>query len=282
VCLDPNRDYEPAYQRLSSWINDFNRDLYVIYARYLDRPSEPYQQPAESSAHLAMTLPRATTIVTEDPPCPYQHIAELPLCPATTPNMTVIDLNEITSRALFTRMTQPPQGVTALAESGASHILLQASAAHILRNVEYSHNGPPFAVLKAANHSVLTAIGRGVLCIFNLDIMAYIFPDRDLTNNLLRLVPFANLGCTGEFKPQSFHIFKGTEHTAILSGTRDNPTSLWRVSLHREMSPTSDSIPPPCQDTGLYVEANAVSIQDNTTYVRFVHACLGYPAPSTF
>jgi hypothetical protein len=31
--LDPNRDYEPAYQRLSSHINDFNRALYVIYAQ---------------------------------------------------------------------------------------------------------------------------------------------------------------------------------------------------------------------------------------------------------
>jgi hypothetical protein len=112
--------------------------------------------------------------------------------------------------------------------------------------------------------------------------MAYIFPDRDLTNNLLGLVPFANLGCTGVFKPKTFHIFKANNHTAILSGTRDKPTSLWRVSLQHETGPVSDAIPPPYQDKGLYVEANAVNIQDNATYVCFVHACLGYPAPSTF
>ena len=280
--LDPNRDYEPAYQRLSAHINDLNRALYAIYAQYLDRPSKPYQQPEESSAHLALMPPHETTTVPEDPPCPYQHIAEFPLCPATTPTMATIHLHENTSRALFTRMTQQTQGVTALADSGASHVLLQASAVHILRNVEYSHDGPPFAILKAANHGVLTAIGRGVLSISGLDIMAYIFPDRDLTNNLLGLVPFANLGCTGVFKPKAFHIFKANDHTAILSGTRDVLTSLWRVSLQRETGPISDSIPPPHQDTGLYVEANAVSIQDNATYVRFVHACLGYPAPSTF
>ena len=68
--LDPNRDYEPAYQRLSSHIKDLNRALYVIYAQFLDRPSKPYQQPEESSAHLALTLPRQTTTVPEDPPCP--------------------------------------------------------------------------------------------------------------------------------------------------------------------------------------------------------------------
>ena len=126
------------------------------------------------------------------------------MCPTTTPTITTIVLQEATSRALFTHMKHQPQEVTALADSGASHVLLQASAVHVLRNVEYSHNGPPFAILKAANHGVLTAIGRGVLSIAGLDIMAYVFPDRDLTNNLLGLVPFANLGCTGVFKPKAF------------------------------------------------------------------------------
>ena len=97
--LDPNRDYEPAYQRLSSHINDLNRALYVIYAQYLDRPSKPYQQPEESSAHLALMLPHETTTVPEDPPCPYQHIAELPLCPTTTPTR---------QRSTFTK---PPPGL---------------------------------------------------------------------------------------------------------------------------------------------------------------------------
>jgi hypothetical protein len=43
-----------------------------------------------------------------------------------------------------------------------------------------------------------------------------------------------------------------------------------------------EMIPPPIQASGIYVEANAVTLQDNATYVRFVHACLGYPTPTTF
>jgi hypothetical protein len=47
---------------------------------------------------------------------------------------------------------------------------------------------------------------------------------------------------------------------------------------------TSDRIPPqfPTTRQGLYIEANFVSQQDTASYVRFVHAALGYPAPSTF
>ena len=33
---------------------------------------------------------------------------------------------------------------------------------------------------------------------------------------------------------------------------------------------------------GSYIEANHVAQHDNTSYVRFIHACMGYPAPSTF
>ena len=109
---------------------------------------------------------------------------------------------------------------------------------HMYSKIEYSRkNETPFAILKAANHGVLTAIGRGmrgILSVSNLDVMAYVFPDRDLANNLLGFLPFANLGCIGIFKPTSFHIFKGNTRTTILSGTRDNPSSLWTVPLYRD------------------------------------------------
>ncbi len=46
----------------------------------------------------------------------------------------------------------------------------------------------------------------------------------------------------------------------------------------------SDGIPPPSSalDKGIYIEANNVNLNDNASYVRFVHASLGYPAPTTF
>jgi hypothetical protein len=112
--------------------------------------------------------------------------------------------------------------------------------------------------------------------------MAYIFPDKDLTNNLLGLLSFANMGCTTVFKPRSFHIFKGNARTAILSGTRPDENSLWRVPIHSDWGAATDGIPPPVHAAGLYIEVNAVTVQDNVTYVKFIRACLGCPSPSTF
>ncbi len=56
----------------------------------------------------------------------------------------------------------------------------------MLQQVEYSRDDePPFAELKAANQGVLAAIGRGTLLVSDVAVMAYIFADRDLTNNLI-------------------------------------------------------------------------------------------------
>ena len=197
--------------------------------------------------------------------------------------MVVIEMTSETEHALFARLDTTAPAVFAIADSGASHVLFKDSAAHVLQQVEYSRkNDAPFAVLKAANHGVLKAIGRGFLEMADLRVRAYIFSDHDLANNLLGLLPFTNLGCTGVFKPHSFHIFKGNERTAILSGTRDSANALWRVPILSDGRTATDNIPPPAPAAGLYVEANAVQIQDNASYVRFVHACLGYPAPTTF
>jgi hypothetical protein len=67
--LDPQRNYEPEYERFSERIIECNRQLYTIYARYLDRPSRPLllqpeasvQQPADS-ANMAVMLPSPTDI----------------------------------------------------------------------------------------------------------------------------------------------------------------------------------------------------------------------------
>ena len=281
---DPPRDYdEAAYQRLRTQLDTHDRSLWETYARYLDWPSGPYQAPAGPSANMAMTVPTPVVLAADALQCPYVHIAEMPRHPITTPNMVVIQVPATTAQALFARMDPTATEFSAIADSGASHVLFKASSAHVLCNVKYSRkNDPPFAILKAANHGVLTAIGRGFLSVAGLRIESFIFPDDDLANNLLGLVPFANLGCTGVFKPYSFHIFKGSSRTAILSGSRKDTNALWRVPLESHCDSDSDGIPPPAPSTGLYIEANAVSIQDNASYVRFVHACLGYPSPTTF
>jgi hypothetical protein len=282
------RNYDAEYAKLTGKLHECNQALYTLFASYLDRPSAPYTASIDPPAHMAMTVPElpepsahmamAVLDPTNEIPCPYQHISTIPAPPPTTPHMEAINLNEPTARALFTRKMGTGTGIMALADSGASHILLQASAAHVLQQVEYSReNYPPFAELKAANHGVLTAIGRGILSISGLAVMAFIFADCDLANNLLGLVPFANLGCTGVFQPRTFMIYKEGDPTPILAGTRTSLDSLWQVPLHQDLGCVTDGIPPPSGTPGIYVEANAVSIQDNATYVRFVHACMGYP-----
>ncbi len=53
----PLPQYDDEYLRLSTQVHDTNRTLYAIFARYLDRPSRPYPEPEEPSAHMAMALP---------------------------------------------------------------------------------------------------------------------------------------------------------------------------------------------------------------------------------
>ncbi len=79
--------------------------------------------------------------------------------------------------------------------------------------------------------------------------MAFIFADKDLANNLLGLVPFANLGCTGVFKPRSFHIYREGKRTPILSGARTAMNSMWQVPLRPDLGHHSDGIPPPQPST---------------------------------
>ncbi len=146
---------------------------------------------------------------------------------------------------------------------------------------------PPFAVLKAANGQHLTAIGQGLFTVATIAVMAFVFADQDLASNLLGLIPFANAGCTSTFKPYTFHVFPPGDQSAIVSGTRTDSSSLWHVRLQRGQAPQNehvrtDGIPPPHSSKGTYVEAHAASHLDNASYVRYVHASLGYPAPTTF
>ncbi len=182
------------------------------------------------------------------------------------------------------RRPQQSWTITAIPDSGASHILIRESDAHILQNVQYSTpNQVPFAVLKAANNAELTAIGRGTMPLAGLYPTAYIFRQNDLATNLLGLAPFCDLGCQAIFSKNKFQLCAPNQKMPFLTGSRQSGKSLlWQVNLSTK--PTSDHIPPPYPHNGqgVYVEANSASQQDNASYVRFVHAALGYPAPTTF
>jgi hypothetical protein len=236
-----------------------------------------------------------------EPPCPYSHIRDHPPPLPTVPQFDTIVIDDVTQHALLTqrlraRMSESvPNAVWAVADSGASHILIREADSHILADLGYTPvSSPPLAVLKTANGDSLSAIGRGMLVVGCLSITAYVFKDRDLVNNLLGLAPFADRACTSTFKPSQFQIYPHNGSTPILSGTRDSSRSLWLVNLGAKSAPLhSDGIPPPHTHAalhtsmatpvpGVYIEANHAAQHDNASYVRIIHACLGYPAPTTF
>jgi hypothetical protein len=68
----------------------------------------------------------------------------------------------------------------------------------------------PYAILKAANGAFLDSIGRGMLTIDTVTVVAYIFRDKDLVHNLLGISPFADIGCTAMFTASKFSLFQET------------------------------------------------------------------------
>jgi hypothetical protein len=195
-----------------------------------------------------------------------------------TPNLAKAKL-ALQPVAVSRRNTQ----LLAVPDSGASHILVRSSDAHILHNVEFTQpNQQPYAALKAANNTELVAIGRGMLRLAGLQPTAYIFNDNDLAANLLGLAPFCDLGCTAVFKKHTFHLFRPNQVTPIMTGRRKQGVSLCTVEIPKPFG--SDHIPPPAPHyrNGVYIEANYASKLDAASYVKFVHAALGFPAPTTF
>jgi hypothetical protein len=356
--LDPTRDIEPEYERLSTICNNLNREMLTEYAQFLgsfrERPPsrkrtvdvafaaapEPLHQdevagtttkvsfektetasgldtataanPAtKTSGEIAGTTTKVSFEKTEtasgldtataanpatktsgesaaNVPCPYTHAKDQPAPPLTVPQFETISMSETTHKALFMAHDACYSTIhTALADSGASHILFRESQSDCLSQIERCQRDKPFAVLKTANGAVLKAIGRGQLTIAQCTVTAYIFRDAELAHNLLGLIPFANLGCTMIFQPHLFGIYLPNTQTPFVVGSRTSANALWTVDLnqytahHKHID--SDGIPPPsAPERGVFIEANAVDKHDNASYVRFVHASLGYPAPSTF
>jgi hypothetical protein len=196
---DGNEDeVEAVYKRLNKRYNNINRAMLTVFAQFLIADL-PASSPVEGTA-FAIGTP--DTLASE-PPCPYSRIRDHPSPPPTIPVFDPIVIDEISSQALFTHRIHPSfpatssNAVWAVTDSGATHILIKDSDAHILTNVEYTseHSGP-LAVLKRANGQPLTAIGQGTLNVGALGLTAYIFQSRDLVNNLLGLAPFADRNCT--------------------------------------------------------------------------------------
>jgi hypothetical protein len=106
-----------------------------------------------------------------------------------------------------------------IVDTGASHVLLRLNDSCVLAHVKMSQqSSTPFAILKAANGAFLNSIGRGMLTIGPVAVIAYIFRDKDLVNNLLGIAPFANRGCTAMFTASQFSLLDKS-NKPILAGS---------------------------------------------------------------
>jgi hypothetical protein len=222
---------------------------------------------------------------TEDT-CPYAHIRGHPSTVNTTPTYNNVSsdtpLPHCPDDAAYHTMlhrrqhTSRTKLVTAIADFGASHVLLRVSDAHVLGDVVYTlPHETPYAVWKAGNGSNMAAIGRGVLRVGTFNLPAFVFQDKDLASNLLGVAPFSNHDCTATFTPTTFRISERTG-SPILTGERELGSSLWVVRLEGVAKPTLSAT------TRTAPSAFAVTPQTDARFVQFVHAAMGYSASTTF
>jgi hypothetical protein len=133
--------------------------------------------------------------------------------------------------------SRPANAILAVPDSGASHILIRQSDAHILHDVLFTKpRQAPYAVLKAANNSELIAIGRRTLNIAGLRPPAYIFRDGDLAADLLGLAPFCDLGCTAVFGKHTFHLLQHKQSAPLMIGARKTNQALWHIAIPTAVS----------------------------------------------
>jgi hypothetical protein len=123
-----------------------------------------------------------------------------------------------------------------IVDTGASHVLFRLCDAAVLSHIQMSTpSAQPFTVLKAANGASLDSIGRKMLTIGSVTVIAYIFRDGDLVHNLLGIAPFADRGCTATFNARSFLLYHQSK-PLILVGER-HVHNLWRIPMPKRQNP---------------------------------------------
>jgi hypothetical protein len=234
-------EVEAVYERLNKRYNNINRAMLTVFAQFLvaDLPT---------SSSVGTTFAIGTPdILGSEPPCPYSHIRDHPSPPPTCPVFDPIVIDEISHQALLTHRIRPSfpanssNTVWAVADSGATHILIKNTDAHISRMSCTPRN--PVALWLCWTQPM----DQGTLNIGTLSLTAYIFQSRDLVNNLLGLAPFADHNCTSIFKTSSFSVYRDPFTSPVLHGIRDSTRSLWLVGIGAKSPNTlpSDGIPPP-------------------------------------
>jgi hypothetical protein len=100
---------------------------------------------------------------------------------------------------------------------------------------------------------------------------AFIFSNDELEDTLLGLDPLTQAGCTAIFKKESFQLFYESKTSPVLSGVKKPNQKARKVEIHQPK--------PKMSALNATLESSKHSDKD---YVQFVHASLGFPAPTTF
>ncbi len=122
--------------------------------------------------------------------------------------------------------------ITFTSDSGATDILVTQRDSSILTNyTPYTHNSnrPGFSI---ANLSTIYPIATGQLRIPHTSVclLAYVFSNTDLSDNLFGLAPLINLGYTATYSRNDIAIDDSTHHTVIYD-TKHPLDNVWKFSL---------------------------------------------------
>ena len=295
----PTPQVEARYSARTMRVNDINRALFHAYAEFLTpfnmRPGPiPKTTPTEQS-HSSSS--RGTSCDKDVSAAVRQRVYEQQHQEGSSSSNPGQPSRRLSTRAQPPKrirydplaMGQGPKDASGfttttsllskpkhlIVDTGASHVLFRKEDSHWLSHVQFSPpSSSPFAILSAANGASLNAIGRGMFTVGTVTIVAFIFRDTDLIHNLMGIAPFADLGCTATFTAKQFtltHLGKDP----ILVGTR-HTSNLWRIPIPKHA-------PCPTPDYG----ANQVTLLHQSAtpeaeHIRFVHASLGHPTPTTF
>jgi hypothetical protein len=86
------------------------------------------------------------------------------------------------------------------------------------------------------------------------------------------LDPLTAAGCTAGFNKESFQLFHGSNTEPVLSGVKKLNQKALKVEIHQPTKPEMTALNGTLES----------SRHSDKYYVNFVHASLGFPAPTTF
>jgi hypothetical protein len=123
-------------------------------------------------------------------------------------------------------------------DSGATDILIRRQDSHVLHNPQHFTDANPAPAFYVANNMVIYPYATGTFRPphTTLTILAYIFEDNDLADNLFGLAPLLNQGCTATFTGQSVSITGPPEegNQIIFYGTKPPYANAWKLAAVRK------------------------------------------------